>query len=65
MQGASTLVLGAILGAMVVADMGGPFNKTAFLFGGGLIAAGNHLPMGMVATAIAVPPRLPWAWQLC
>ena len=56
MQGASTLVLGAILGAMIAADMGGPFNKTAFLFGGGLIAAGNPLPMGMAATAIAVPP---------
>lgn len=56
MQGTSTLFLGALLGAMVAFDMGGPFNKTAFLFGGGLIAAGNSLPMGMVATAIAVPP---------
>jgi PTS system fructose-specific IIC component len=56
MQGASTLVLGGIIGAMIAADMGGPFNKTAFLFGGGLIAAGNPLPMGMAATAIAVPP---------
>ncbi|PQM75328.1 fructose-specific PTS transporter subunit EIIC [Corynebacterium sp. J010B-136] len=56
MQGASTLVLGAVIGAMIAADMGGPFNKTAFLFGGGLIAAGNPLPMGMAATAIAVPP---------
>ena len=56
MQGTSTLFLGALLGAMVAFDMGGPFNKTAFLFGGGLIAAGNPLPMGMVATAIAVPP---------
>ena len=56
MQGASTLVLGAVIGAMIAADMGGPFNKTAFLFGRGLIAAGNPLPMGMAATAIAVPP---------
>src|SRR5699024_5728111 len=55
-QGASTLVLGGIIGAMIAADMGGPFNKKAFLFGGGLIAAGNPLPMGMAATAIAVPP---------
>lgn len=56
MQGTSTLFLGALLDAMVALDVGGPFNKTAFLFGGGLIAAGNPLPMGMVATAIAVPP---------
>lgn len=51
MQGTSTLFLGALLGAMVAFDMGGPFNKTAFLFGGGLIAAGNPLPMG-VATLL-------------
>ncbi|WP_431638712.1 fructose-specific PTS transporter subunit EIIC [Corynebacterium ulcerans] len=56
MQGESVLVLGAILGAMIAFDMGGPFNKTAFLFSGGLIAAGNALPMGMIAAAIAVPP---------
>ena len=56
MQGASTLVLGATIGAMIAFDMGGPFNKTAFLFSGGLIAAGNAGPMGMAAAAIAVPP---------
>ena len=41
---------------MIAFDMGGPFNKTAFLFGGGMIAAGNAAPMGMAACAIAVPP---------
>ncbi|ADK29117.1 fructose-specific PTS transporter subunit EIIC [Corynebacterium pseudotuberculosis] len=56
MQGESVVILGALLGAMIAFDMGGPFNKTAFLFSGGLIAAGNALPMGMIATAIAVPP---------
>lgn len=56
MQGASTIVLGLILGAMIGFDMGGPVNKTAFLFAGGLIATGNAEPMGMVAAAIAVPP---------
>lgn len=56
MNGTSSVVLGAILGAMIAFDMGGPFNKTAFLFGGGLIAAGNAAPMGMNAAAIAVPP---------
>lgn len=56
MDGTSSIVLGAVLGAMIAFDMGGPFNKTAFLFGGGLIAAGNAAPMGMNAAAIAVPP---------
>ncbi|KQB86130.1 fructose-specific PTS transporter subunit EIIC [Corynebacterium lowii] len=56
LDGGSAIVLGAVLGAMIAFDMGGPFNKTAFLFGGGLIAAGNPYPMGMVAAAIAVPP---------
>lgn len=56
MQGSSAVVLGLVIGAMIAFDMGGPFNKTAFLFGGGMIAAGNAAPMGMAATAIAVPP---------
>ena len=56
MNGTSSVVLGAVLGAMITFDMGGPFNKTASLFGGGLIAAGNAAPMGMNAAAIAVPP---------
>jgi fructose PTS system EIIBC or EIIC component len=56
LEGGSVILLGAVLGAMIAFDMGGPVNKTAFLFGGGLIAAGNAAPMGMVAAAIAVPP---------
>lgn len=56
MQGSSVLLLGAIIGAMIAFDMGGPLNKTAFLFAGGLIATGNAAPMGMAAVAIAVPP---------
>lgn len=56
LQGSSAIVLGLIIGAMIAFDMGGPFNKTAFLFGGGMIAAGNAAPMGMAAAAIAVPP---------
>ncbi|TFC47380.1 PTS fructose transporter subunit IIABC [Cryobacterium shii] len=56
LEGGSVVILGLILGAMVAFDMGGPINKTAFLFGGALIATGNPAPMGMVAAAIAVPP---------
>ncbi|MBC7442457.1 MAG: PTS sugar transporter subunit IIA [Ramlibacter sp.] len=56
LDGGSVVLLGLILGAMVGFDMGGPINKTAFLFGSALIASGNPAPMGMVAAAIAVPP---------
>ncbi len=56
MTGTSAVVLGAILGLMIAFDMGGPVNKTAFLFGAGLIATGNQTVMGMCAAAIPVMP---------
>lgn len=56
MTGASAILLGAILGLMIAFDMGGPVNKTAFLFGTGLIATGNQAVMGMCAAAIPVMP---------
>ncbi|MGW6015649.1 fructose-specific PTS transporter subunit EIIC [Streptomyces sp. NPDC055210] len=56
MTGTSAVLLGAILGLMIAFDMGGPVNKTAFLFGAGLIATGNLEVMGMCAAAIPVMP---------
>ncbi|MET7944826.1 fructose-specific PTS transporter subunit EIIC [Streptomyces sp. NPDC005302] len=56
MTGTSAVLLGAILGLMIAFDMGGPVNKTAFLFGSGLIATGNQTVMGMCAAAIPVMP---------
>lgn len=58
MQGnhGSEVVLALILGAMIAFDMGGPFNKVAFLFGSGLIANGNYAIMGPIAVAICIPP---------
>lgn len=52
----TSLLLGALLGAMIATDMGGPINKVAFLFGLSSITAGNPIIMGSVACAIAVPP---------
>ncbi|UGQ17203.1 fructose-specific PTS transporter subunit EIIC [Borrelia sp. RT1S] len=49
------VLLGLILGSMVSVDMGGPFNKVAFLFGVGMIPQVPQI-MGMVASAIPVPP---------
>ncbi|GAB4074188.1 PTS mannose transporter subunit IIABC [Barrientosiimonas marina] len=56
MQGASSIILALILGAMIAVDMGGPFNKVAFLFGSAMIAEGNFEIMGAIAVAICVPP---------
>ncbi|MFJ8140500.1 fructose-specific PTS transporter subunit EIIC [Streptomyces sp. NPDC096013] len=56
MTGTSAILLGTILGLMIAFDMGGPVNKTAFLFGAGLIATGNQSVMGMCAAAIPVMP---------
>ncbi|MFG2607478.1 fructose-specific PTS transporter subunit EIIC [Streptomyces sp. NPDC048514] len=56
MTGTSAILLGALLGLMIAFDMGGPVNKTAFLFGAGLIASGNQTVMGMCAAAIPVMP---------
>ncbi|WP_019072208.1 fructose-specific PTS transporter subunit EIIC [Streptomyces hokutonensis] len=56
LTGTSAILLGTILGLMIAFDMGGPVNKTAFLFGAGLIATGNQAVMGMCAAAIPVMP---------
>ncbi|TDL73629.1 PTS mannose transporter subunit IIABC [Rhodococcus qingshengii] len=56
MQGGSSIVLAMILGAMIAVDMGGPFNKVAFLFGSAMIAEGNYEVMGPIAVAICIPP---------
>lgn len=56
MQGASSILLAIILGGMIAIDMGGPFNKVAFLFGAAMIAEGNYEIMGPIAVAICIPP---------
>ncbi|WP_281974973.1 fructose-specific PTS transporter subunit EIIC [Halobacillus litoralis] len=56
MQGTSAVLLALILGGMIAIDMGGPFNKVAFLFGAAMIAEGNYEIMGAIAVAICIPP---------
>jgi len=56
MQGGSSIILAMILGAMIAIDMGGPFNKVAFLFGSAMIGEGNYEIMGPIAAAICIPP---------
>ena len=56
MGGSSKIVLGFILGGMMAIDMGGPFNKAAYVFGINSIAAGNYDIMAAVMIGGMVPP---------
>ena len=52
----SKVVLGLVLGGMMAIDMGGPFNKAAYVFGVGAIAAGNYDIMAAVMIGGMTPP---------
>ncbi|OCH13765.1 MULTISPECIES: fructose-specific PTS transporter subunit EIIC [unclassified Aliivibrio] len=52
----NVVLLGIVLGGMAGFDMGGPFNKVAFLFSVGMIASGQTQFMGAMACAIPVAP---------
>ncbi len=56
MSGSSKLLLGFILAGMMAIDMGGPFNKAAYVFGTAAIAAGNYDVMAAVMIGGMVPP---------
>ena len=56
MSGSSKVILGMILGGMMAVDMGGPFNKAAYVFGTAAIAAGNYDIMAAVMIGGMVPP---------
>lgn len=56
MNGASAIILGALLGGMMSVDMGGPVNKAAYVFGTASIAAGNYNIMAAVMIGGMVPP---------
>lgn len=56
MSGASSIVLGLILGGMMSVDLGGPVNKAAYVFGTASIAAGNYNIMAAVMVGGMVPP---------
>ena len=56
MSGTSAVLLGIIVAAMMAVDMGGPFNKAAYVFGTASIAAGNYDIMAAVMIGGMVPP---------
>ena len=56
MGSSSRVILGFILAAMMAIDMGGPFNKAAYVFGTAAIASGNYDIMAAVMIGGMVPP---------
>lgn len=56
MGSGSRIVLGLVLGGMMAIDMGGPFNKAAYVFGTASIASGNYDIMASVMIGGMVPP---------
>lgn len=56
MGSGSRIVLGLVLGGMMAIDMGGPFNKAAYVFGTASIASGNYDMMASVMIGGMVPP---------
>lgn len=56
MGSSSKIILGLILGGMMAIDMGGPFNKAAYVFGTASIASGNYDIMAAVMIGGMTPP---------
>ena len=56
MGSSSKLLLGMVLGGMMAIDMGGPFNKAAYVFGVAAIASGNYDIMAAVMIGGMTPP---------
>lgn len=56
MGSTSKVLLGVVLGAMMSIDMGGPFNKAAYVFGTAAITSGNYDIMAAVMIGGMVPP---------
>lgn len=59
LSGANAVVLGLILGGMMSIDMGGPFNKAAYVFGTAQLAAGTDMGYMIMASVMVggmVPP---------
>lgn len=56
MGGSSKILLGCVLGGMMSIDMGGPFNKAAYVFGTAAIASEGFDIMASVMVGGMVPP---------
>lgn len=58
MSGANAAIMGAIIGAMMAFDMGGPVNKIANAFGTAAYTEGAYVASTAMLLAIAIPPTI-------
>lgn len=56
LSGANVILLGMLVAGMMAVDMGGPFNKAAYVLGVASIASGNYNIMAAVMIGGMVPP---------
>ncbi|UEX89788.1 PTS fructose transporter subunit IIABC [Staphylococcus ratti] len=56
LSGSNVVILGIVIGAMMAIDMGGPFNKAAYVFSTAALTAGNAAPITAAMVGGMVPP---------
>lgn len=56
MSGSNAILVGAVLGGVLVSDMGGPLNKVAYAFGIQMITSGVYGPMAALMAGGMIPP---------
>jgi PTS system fructose-specific IIC component len=56
LSGANIVLLGLVIGAMMAIDMGGPFNKAAYVFATAALTEGNSAPITAAMIGGMVPP---------
>ncbi|MCE5153541.1 fructose-specific PTS transporter subunit EIIC [Staphylococcus hyicus] len=56
LSGSNIVILGVVIGAMMAIDMGGPFNKAAYVFSTAALTAGNAAPITAAMVGGMVPP---------
>ncbi|PTJ92421.1 PTS fructose transporter subunit IIABC [Staphylococcus simulans] len=56
LSGANIMLLGLVIGAMMAIDMGGPFNKAAYVFATAALTEGNAAPITAAMVGGMIPP---------
>lgn len=56
LSGTNIMLLGLVIGAMMAIDMGGPFNKAAYVFATAALTEGNSAPITAAMVGGMVPP---------
>lgn len=56
LSGSNIMLLGLVIGAMMAIDMGGPFNKAAYVFATAALTEGNAAPITAAMIGGMIPP---------